>query len=107
MCIDDFENFEYYGTSNGTTEEETSNTDTPEQTVIPPTTEIIDPEITDTQANESSTMDEPVTTTTVDNSLGRGMRTKFPSTRLKDFVTHTVLQKAPSKVPPCFNFSFK
>lgn len=32
--------------------------------------------------------------------LGRGHREKFPSVKLRDFVTHTVIQKSPSLAPP-------
>ena len=32
--------------------------------------------------------------------MGRGLREKFPSVKLRDYVTHTVIKKSPSLAPP-------
>ncbi|KAJ8628127.1 hypothetical protein MRB53_021434 [Persea americana] len=34
------------------------------------------------------------------DNLGRGLREKFPSVKLRDYVTHTVIKKSPSLAPP-------
>ena len=80
----------------------------PQQQIIPPSDSIRSPSYQQPIHSNSSTQpipdthssmpDQPTASVTDHDEtlLGRGLRSKFPNVRHKDYVTHTILQKSPS-----------